>query len=127
MTKEDKRKKGLIKVYYFDKKCECSKRMGKDSIRSDFIKTVNSKDYMLCNTCNCSIGEIDRDSVYKKKIKFHFDSKYEIDERFNSLYILDSFPDTDVGISLMEDHVLHPDYIDNGLPPIVHNNELEVV
>ncbi len=120
MTKEEKRKKGLIKVYYFDKKCECE-----DS--SHFTKRVNSKEFMICNTCNCSIGEIERDSVYKKKIKFHFDSKYEITEPFNSLYILDSFPHTDVGISLNEDHVLHPDYKDNGLPPIDNFNELEVV
>ena len=46
MTKEDKRKKGLIKVYYFDKKCNCVNP-------SLFTKRVNSKDHMICSTCNC--------------------------------------------------------------------------
>ena len=46
MTKEEKRKKGLIKVYYFDKKCNCVNP-------SLFTKRVNSKDHMICSTCNC--------------------------------------------------------------------------
>jgi hypothetical protein len=46
MTKEEKRKKGIIKVFNFDKKCNCVNP-------SLFTKRVNSKDHMICSTCNC--------------------------------------------------------------------------
>jgi len=50
MSKEEKIKKGLIKVFYFDKECKCKKS-------SLFTKRVNSNDYMICNTCNCLGGK----------------------------------------------------------------------
>ena len=46
MTIEEKRKKGLIKVYYFDRECKCEQP-------SHFTKRVNNKDYMICSKCNC--------------------------------------------------------------------------
>ena len=49
MSKEEKIKKGLIKVTYFDKECKCENP-------SHFTKIVDNKDYMICNKCNC-VGE----------------------------------------------------------------------
>ena len=57
MTKEEKRKKGIIKVFNFDKECKC-----KLSIPT--VKVVDKKEYSICTTCNC----VSKDSVELSKV-----------------------------------------------------------
>ena len=60
MTIEEKRKKGLIKVFYFDRECDCEQP-------SHFTKRVNNKDYMICSKCNCVLrDDFVPDSLIKK-------------------------------------------------------------
>ena len=46
MNKRNKLKKGIIKVTYFDKKCNCN-------ISTPILKVVDNKKHSICSTCNC--------------------------------------------------------------------------
>ena len=49
MNKRNKLKKGIIKVTYFDKDCNCNYSI-------PVLKTVSNKVFVTCESCNCVIN-----------------------------------------------------------------------
>ena len=49
MNKRNKLKKGIIKVTYFDKNCNCNYSV-------PTLKKVSNKIFVTCDNCNCVIN-----------------------------------------------------------------------
>ena len=60
MNKRNKLKKGIIKVSYFDKKCNCN-------ISTPTVKVVDNKDHSICTSCNC----VSKDPILLSKFYDH--------------------------------------------------------
>ena len=60
MNKRNKLKKGIIKVTYFDKNCNC-----KFSVPE--LKKVSNKIFVTCESCNCVINSSNESLYYLNK------------------------------------------------------------
>ena len=60
MNKRNKLKKGIIKVTYFDKNCNCEFSVPE-------LKKVSNKIFVTCESCNCVINSSNESLYYPNK------------------------------------------------------------
>ena len=60
MNKRNKLKKGIIKVTYFDKNCNCNYSV-------PTLKKVSNKIFVTCESCNCVINSSNESLYYINK------------------------------------------------------------
>ena len=60
MNKRNKLKKGIIKVTYFDKNCNCEFSVPE-------LKKVSNKIFVTCESCNCVINSSNESLYYLNK------------------------------------------------------------
>jgi hypothetical protein len=60
MNKRNKLKKGIIKVTYFDKNCNCNYSV-------PTLKKVSNKIFVTCESCNCVINSSNESLYYLNK------------------------------------------------------------